>query len=392
MTARGYCICAVEPAADAPTVGRPISAGGGQEMRRITGQFAKCLFIIAVLNFIAIQTVSFAQDRAANIDDIVIRYAKSGDIHGTVLVAEKGAVLYSKAFGLANMEWDIPNKADTRYRIYSMSKQFTAFLVMQLVAADKLDLKKPIADYLPYYRKDVADQVTVHHLLTHTHGIAEHYQRLPAFLVTEPTQELVEKYFSNELDFQPGTNFKYSGLLGYILLGAIIESVTGKPYEEVLQANILDPVGMENTTYLDYRKLIKNRASDYLRTKKGFEHRIQAYPIHADGASCLVSAVGDLLLWDQALYSNTLLSEKYQNMIFTPHVTQHAPYYYGYGWYIADLDIGGQKKRIFYHTGGGTCIIFRVIEDQQTVIILNNLRSDELFDIGIEILTQFQNN
>jgi CubicO group peptidase (beta-lactamase class C family) len=288
------------------------------------------------------------------------------------------------------MEWDIPNEIDTKYRIYSMSKQFTALLVMQLVEAGKLDVQKPISDYLPYYRKDVGKQVTVHHLLTHTHGIAEQYERLPSFLITEPTEELVEKYFSNELDFQPGTNFRYSGLLGYILLGAIIESVTGKPYENVLQEKILDPAGMENTTYLDYRQLINNRAADYMKTDQGFEHRIQAYPIHADGASCLVSTAGDLLLWDQALYSNALLSEPYQDEMFTPHVTQNAPSYYGYGWYIVDLDIGGEKKRIFYHTGGGTCIIFRSITDEQTVIILNNLRSDKLFDIGIEILTSIQ--
>ncbi|NIN36534.1 MAG: serine hydrolase, partial [Gammaproteobacteria bacterium] len=224
-------------------------------------QYAKNLFTTVVLNFIMILNICFAQDRAAKINEIVIRYAESRDIHGTVLVAEKGTVLYSKAFGLANMEWDIPNNVDTKYRIYSMSKQFTALLVMQLVEAGKLDLKKPISEYLPYYRKDVGNQVTVHHLLTHTHGIAEHYERLPSFIVTEPTQELVEKYFCNELDFQPGTNFRYSGLLGYILLGAIIESVTGKPYENVLQEKILDPAGMENTTYLDYRKLIKNRAA-----------------------------------------------------------------------------------------------------------------------------------
>ena len=100
--------------------------------------------------------------------------------------------------------------------------------------------------------------------------------------------------------------------------------------------------------------------------------------------------MGDLLLWDQALYSNALLSETYRDELFEPHVTQHAPYYYGYGWYIADLDIGGKNKRLFYHTGGGTCIIFRSIADGHTVIILNNLRSDKLFDIGIEILATIQ--
>jgi CubicO group peptidase (beta-lactamase class C family) len=353
-------------------------------------QNARILSFVAILYLIIFQGISFAQDKTIKLDKLITGYAESGYIHGAVLVAENGNVIYSKAFGLANMEWDISNEVDTKFRIYSMSKQFTALLIMQLVEAGKIDLHQAISEYLPYYRKDVGSKVTVHHLLTHTHGISEGYDRLPPFLVTEPTQQLVIKYFSNDLDFQPGSNFRYSGLLGYILLGAIIESVTGKSYEEVLQENILDPVGMNNSTYLDYRKIIKKRASDFTETNNGFEYRIQAYPIHADGASCLISTVKDLLLWDQAFYSNTLLSEKYKNMIFSAHVTQDASNYYGYGWYIADLDITGENKRIFYHTGGGTCIIFRSVTDNKTVIILNNLRSDKLYDVGIEILTLIQ--
>ena len=353
-------------------------------------QCTKCLSIIVGLIFFITQSKCFAQDKAAKIDEIITRYVELGDIHGTVLVAENGNVLYSKAFGFADMEWDIPNDVDTKYRIYSMTKQFTALLIMQLVEAGRLELKKPITEYLPYYRKDVGKQVTVHNLLTHTHGIAEHGERLPPFLVIEPTRELVEKYFNNELDFQPGTNFRYSDLLGYILLGAIIESVTGEPYEKVLQEKILEPAGMKNTTYLDYHKLIKNRASDYLQISQGFEHRIQPYPIHADGATSIVTTASDLLLWDQVLYSNALLSKPYRDELFTPQVTQYPPAFYGYGWYIYDLDIGGEKKRIYFHTGGGACIIFRSITDRQTVIILNNIRSDKLFHIGIEILTNIQ--
>jgi CubicO group peptidase (beta-lactamase class C family) len=348
---------------------------------RITRTF----FLFTVSYLFIFQGACLSQD--TGLDELITSYADSGYIHGAVLVAENAEIIYSKAFGLANMEWDIPNEVDTKFRIYSMSKQFTAMLIMQLVEANKIDLQKTISDYLPYYRRDVGGKVTVHHLLTHTHGIAEGYDRLPATLVTEPTEQLVMKYFSNDLDFQPGSNFRYSGLLGYILLGAIIESVTGRPYEEVLKENILDPTGMKSTAYLDYVKIIRNRASDYTEMHQDFVHRIQAYPVHADGASGLVSTVKDLLLWDQALYSNTLLSEQYESMIFTPHVTQRVPYY-GYGWYIADLDIAGKSKRIYFHTGGGTSIIFRSVTDRQTVILLNNLRSDKLYDIGIAILTQ----
>ena len=353
-------------------------------------QYMKSLIIIIISNITLFSTVCFAQDKSAKIDEIVMRYVQSGDIHGTVLVAEKNIVLYSKAFGQANMEWDIANSLDTKYRIYSMSKQFTALLIMQLVEAGKIDVKKPISEYLPFFRKDVGEQVTVHHLLTHTHGIAEHYEKLPACFITDSTQALVTQYFNNELDFQPGTNFRYSSLLGYILLGAILESITGQPYDKILQEKILDPLGMNKSTYLDYRKIIKNRAVDYIKTDRGIEHRIQAYPLHADGASCLVSTVWDLFLWDQALYSNILLSKKYQDELFTPQVTQYAPYYYGYGWYLADVDIAGVNKRIAYHTGGRSCIIFRSVTDCQTVIILNNLQSDKLYTIGLEILTNIQ--
>lgn len=332
-----------------------------------------------------------AQNKVLKIDNLVQEYVENGELHGVVLVAEDGRVIYKKAFGLANMEWNIPNQTDSRFRIYSMSKQFTAMLIMQLVEKGKIDLVESISKYLPYYRKDVGDKVTVHHLLTHTHGIAEVYDRLPPFLVPDPTRELVEKYLSNDLDFQPGSQFRYSGLLGYILLGAIIESITGKSFEDVLQENILDPLKMVNTTYLNYHKIIKNRADDYSRTDTGFEHRIQAYPVHADGASGIVSTVDDLLLWDQALYSYQLISKKYKEYLFTPHVQTRTPAY-GYGWYIHNLDIGGENKKVIFHTGGSACIIFRSVEDRRTVILLNNIRSRGLFNIGIEMLKLLQND
>ena len=333
-------------------------------------------------------SANLAQDRISSIKEIVKKYTASGDLNGVILIAEHGKLLFAQSSGMANLAWGIPNDIETKFRIYSMSKQFTAMLIMQLVEKGKIDLNKSISSYLTYYRKDVGEKVTVHHLLTHTHGIEEGYDRLPPFLILEPTEQLIEKYFSNNLDLKPGENFRYSGLLGYIVLGAIIESVTGKSYREVLQNNILDPLGMINTHYLDYRKIIEKKASDYFRTNDGFEHRTQAYPVNADGASCLVSTVEDLLLWDQALYTNKLLTEANLKILLSPHVTQYAPQYYGYGWYISDLDIAGQKKRIYYHTGGGTSFILRSVSDQYTIISLNNLRSNKLYNICLEILTQ----
>ena len=345
----------------------------------------KLVFILPAV-LIIFSSRGTAQVQDSSIQKIVNKYAASGDLHGAVLIAKDGKEVFRTAFGTADYEWDIPNKVDTKFRIYSMSKQFTAMLVMQLVEAGKIDLQKTIADYLPYYRIDTGPEITIHQLLTHTHGIAEGYDKLPPFLIFDQTKDLVRRYFSNKLDFEPGSEFRYSGLLGYTILAAVIEKVSGKSYREVLKENILDPLDMKNSAYLDYRSLIKNKAADYNRNGEKIEHRIQAYHVNAQGASCLVSTVNDLLLWDQALYTDKLLADEYKELIFIPHVKQHAPYYYGYGWYLADVKIGSETKRIQYHTGGGTSIIIRSIEDKHTVIMLNNFPSNRLYAIGLEIL------
>ncbi len=327
------------------------------------------------------------QHRVDKIGKIVQHHVEVGNLHGTVLVADRGTPIYQKAFGLANLEWRIPNAIDTRYRIYSMSKQFTAMIIMQLVEGGTLSLHEPISTYLPTYRKDVGDQITIHHLLTHTHGIPDNYDSLPQHLLTDRTEKLIENYFSNDLVSKPGTDWKYSGITGYMLLGAIIESVTGLSYGEVVQHNILDPVGMANTCYLDFKTPISKRAADYTREDGQIIDRIQVNFAHGNGASGLVSTVEDLLLWDQSLYTNKLLSQEYLEMYLAPQVTRYEPFYYGYGWYMADIAFNGDSNRVHFHSGGGSGFIFRDITDQQTIILLNNLSSDSLYNIGLELLT-----
>lgn len=338
------------------------------------------IIISATLNFL------FAQSRIDSIDSIVNKHISSGELHGVVVVVEDGKVIYSKTSGMANMQWDIPNDINTKFRIYSMSKQFTAVVVMQLVEEGKIDLQKTISDYLPWYRKDTGEKVTVHQLLTHTHGIADSYSILPPFLVPEPTRQAVEKYFSNDFEFEPGSKFKYSGLLGYILLGAIVESVTGKLLWQVYQENIFDPLGMRNTTYLDYRKIIKNKASDYAPAGNGYQNRIQAYPRHADGSTSIVTTAGDLVIWDRALYTTRLLSWQSLEQIFARQVHKTENYYYGYGWHIEERELAGKMKFIHNHGGGASNYIFRNAEDKQTIILLNNIITPKLYEAGIKIL------
>ena len=154
-----------------------------------------------------------------------------------MLVAENGEIIYKNGFGQANIEWNIPNKPDTKHRLASISKQFTAMAIVQLVAENKLALDQPITTYLPDYPKATGDSVTIHHLLTHTSGIPN-YTSFPNYreVMRAPhsTMELVSLFADLPLEFSPGEQFAYSNS-GYVLLGVIIEKITGKSYEQVLQ-------------------------------------------------------------------------------------------------------------------------------------------------------------
>src|SRR5215468_1851591 len=138
------------------------------------------IFCFALLSLFAITESALAQDKAKKIDELMALYHSYGQFNGTVLVAERGNVIYKKGFGLADMEWDIPNQPDTKFRLGSITKQFTSMLVMQLVEQGKVKLDGKLTDYLPDYRKDTGDKVTVHNLLTHTSGIPS-YTGLPRF-------------------------------------------------------------------------------------------------------------------------------------------------------------------------------------------------------------------
>src|SRR5690606_22634173 len=135
---------------------------------------------VAVIAFVATITVSFAQTKTAQLDDLLNKYTEYGQFNGSVLVADQGKVIYKKGFGMANMEWDIPNTPDTKHRLGSITKQFTAMLIMQLVADGKLDLQAPVSKYLPDYSKVNGDKITTHQLLTHTSG-TPNYTSFPNF-------------------------------------------------------------------------------------------------------------------------------------------------------------------------------------------------------------------
>lgn len=173
----------------------------------------RLLIFTAILLF-AFQQAALAQDKPARIQEVLALAHKYGQFNGSALVAENGKVIYKGAFGMANMEWGIPNTPDTRFRLGSITKQFTSMLVLQLVEQGKIKLDGKLSDYLPDYRKDVGEKVTIHHLLTHTSGIPS-YTSAPGFFENVSRNpykvgDFVKKYASGDLEFEPGAKFSYN--------------------------------------------------------------------------------------------------------------------------------------------------------------------------------------
>jgi CubicO group peptidase (beta-lactamase class C family) len=347
---------------------------------------------------LALQGYAIAQSQAqksAKIDEIMTMANKYRLFNGSVLVAENGKVIYKKGFGLANMEWNIPNTTETRFRLGSITKQFTATLILQLVEQGKIKLDGKLSDYLPDYRKDVGEKVTVHQLLNHTSGIPS-YTGLPRFfndVSRNPysVADFIKKYASNDLEFEPGSKFSYNNS-GYFLLGAIIEKVTGKPYEQVLKEKIFEPLGMKNTGYDHYATILERRAAGYEKTADGYVNAPYLDMSLPFAAGSLYSTVEDLYLWDQALYTDRLLSAQSKELMYKPNLSDYA-----YGWFITKAKLGtGTETVPSINHGGGingfNTLIVRYPVQKNLVVLLDNTAQGASLDKLSKALTNILYN
>jgi len=330
------------------------------------------------------------------IDSLLQQYAALDQFSGTVLVARKGEVILAKGYGLANREWKIPAKPGTRFRIASLTKQFTGMLIMQLKQANKLDLQASITKYLPWYPPEIGDRVTIHQLLTHTSGIPNFTNRSNFFSEVShrdySTRSFVEQFCRDSLEFEPGTRFNYSNS-GYYILGAIIEAITHKTYGEVLKERILDVAGMSNTGIDDPREIIPDRAEGYeLPYGKWENSRFINSSATIGAAGDMYSTAEDLHRWDRALYGDKLLSDENKRIYFTPYLNGYA---YGLG--VVKIVIGNEKDSatLMAHTGGINGFrtkILRIIETGEVIIALSNTSDDhsvvDISQITLNILLQ----
>ena len=333
-----------------------------------------------ILALLIVSSPVFSQSKVDKINEILSKYAEYGKFNGSALVADNGKVIYKKGFGMANMEWDIPNASDTKHRLGSITKQFTAMLILQLAEADKLDLQAPITTYLPDYSKANGDKITTHHLLTHTSGIPN-YTSFPGFMQNETRnpytpEEFVKKFQDKDLEFTPGEKFKYSNS-GYFLLGVLIEKLSGKTYEELLHENIFEPLKMDNTGYDHHGEILKKRATGYEKNGSGYENSRYLDMSIPYAAGSMYSTVEDLYLWDQGLYTNKLLSKAYMDMYFKPYISAWGNSHYAYGWGVGYNKIGKSKDSIYTIGHGGgingfNTNISRAPSNKSLVVLFSN--------------------
>jgi len=338
-------------------------------------------FFASAIVLLATTTAAFAQSKAEKIDQLISKYSEYGQFNGSALVSEHGKVLFKKGYGMANMEWQIANQPDTKHRLGSITKQFTAMLVLQLVQQGKLKLDVPITTYLPDYPKATGDRITIHQLLTHTSGIPN-YTDFPDFFKEKSrdpyTPEAFVKTFSDlPLQFTPGEKFSYSNS-GYFLLGYLIEKASGKSYETCLEENIFRPLKMSNSGFDRSEKILKNRAAGYEKRGDNYINTSYIDMSIPYAAGSMYSTVEDLYLWDQALYTEQLLPAKFRDLLFKNYIAVgRNNESYGYGWFLYDIpnEKNGEKIKVIEHGGGingFNTIISRIPADQDLIVLLNN--------------------
>lgn len=293
---------------------------------------------------------------------------------GAVLVARDGVPLFARAFGPANAEWDIPNTPDTKFRLGSITKQFTAAAVLRLQEQGKLSVQDPICSHVSPC-PDAWKGITVHHLLTHTSGIPSYTgspEYVKTMMIPKTIEQVVAGFRDLPLEFQPGERFKYNNS-GYYLLGVIIEKAAGKKYEDVLREEIFEPLGMHDTGYDWSEPLLPRRAAGYARRGDQLVNARHLDMQQPYSAGSLYSTVGDLLKWDQALYTTRVLPQAALDAMFTPFKDNYA-----YGWTVQPPERATSGKRQIGHGGGinGFSTMYtRVPEDRVAVVVLGNVEN-----------------
>jgi CubicO group peptidase (beta-lactamase class C family) len=334
-------------------------------------------FIAMVLFSFVVTSPGQAQDPTPRMRQIVQSYVTDKTFMGTVLVSRDGKPLINEGYGFAQVEWNIPNVPEGKFRLGSLTKQFTAASILLLEEQGKLKVEDPVSKYVPD-APPAWEKITIFNLLTHTSGIPN-FTSFPDYRDTEwkdtTPQELVARFRDKPLDFPPGTKFSYSNS-GYILLGYILEKVSGQTYADFLQKNIFTPLGMYDTGVDSNTAILPKRVQGYVPSAQGMQHAGYVSMTIPFSAGALYSTTGDLLKWEQGLFGGKLLSAASLTKMTTPFKDK-----YGFGLFIGEES--GHKQ--ISHGGGiegfNTSLSYYP-DDKLIVIVLGNLNGGAVDSLG----------
>lgn len=340
-----------------------------------------------ILVGIFLQISCFAQSKIEKIDELLRTHHALGNFNGNALVLEKGKIILELGYGYQDIDSRILNNAKTIFQIGSVTKQFTAAIILKLAEQNKLGLTDRLSKYYPRFIK--GDSITIHHLLSHTSGVYN-YTNDEEFMqheVTKPvTEERMFDLFSKKgLDFSPGSQFNYSNS-GYYILGSIIQKVSGKPFEQVVREMIFQPLSMTHSGF-DFAHLgSQNKAIGYasLNDNEIHKERMVDSSVSFSGGS-IYSTAGDLLKWHYGLLTNKVLPRKSLEKAFAVYKNG-----FGYGW-VTDSVYG---KLAVYHNGsipGFTSNIYRIESDNTCIILLNNSANSQIDQITTGIVSILYN-
>lgn len=334
---------------------------------------------------LSIGQVVYAQDTKARLSEIMKTYHGYNMFDGAVLVADSGKIIYKDAFGLANREWNIPNKTDTKFMIGSVSKPLTAMLMLIQVQKGLINLDSTVEDYLTEFKNKPAAKITIRQLLNHTSGlpnydiIKDFFPRISRQNFTR--EDYIKVFIDSALAFAPGTNYAYSSW-GYFVLGYIMERVTNKSYAQLMADDIFKKLAMNNSGSYYHTQIVPNRATGYDYSFGGYTSSDFRDQSNTMGTGDIYSTVEDLFKFHMALANNTLLNKELTAEMFEPGM---APAQYGYGWFNKQFKYTNTDSVASnFHLGmteGFISFIRRIPSTKSLVVILCNSSPTDFFGI-----------
>lgn len=328
-----------------------------------------------------ISACACSQEKARTLDSLFAEYSSKG-LNGTVLVAEKGKVIFHKSYGLANAEWNISSANEAKYLIGSLSKQFVAVLVLQLVQENKLSLSDKILKYVPGITGDRSD-MTVHQLLSHTSGMP-HFNAMEDFLNAWQKRYSREEWLAKLLALpqgKPGT-YHYSGP-GYFLLALLVEKLRGMPLSNAYRKYIFEPAGMRSSSSVEDRSASPARlASGYIVSNTGLSPARYRDPSTMAGAGDIITTAHDYFLYDSALRNGVLLNRQSLSLLLKPYVEAEG-YSLSFTKYLSPER--KDTSTLVFFTGrlsGYSSLAYHAWEDDKLIVTFYNVEFPEIYDVA----------